>query len=175
MHRLKEMWRWALSPDRPFREKGMYRSGRPNRMARVMNRLGAWVGNAGLWRNRLVTLEVPGRRSGKVVSFPLVVARHQGELYLVSMLGEDANWVANVRAVGGHVVLVRGSRQAVHLEEVDPSLSAPILKRYLQVAPGARAHIPVDQHAPLAEFERIAPHYPVFGVNTDRVSQEIKQ
>lgn len=30
-----------------------------------------------------------------------------------------------------------------------------------------RAHIPVDWHAPLAEFERIAPRYPVFRVGAD--------
>ena len=44
---------------------------------------------------------------------------------------------------------------------------APILRQYLQVAPGARAHIPVDRHAPLEEFERIAERYPVFLVGAD--------
>ena len=44
---------------------------------------------------------------------------------------------------------------------------APILRRYLQVAPGARPHIPLDRRAPLAEFERIAALYPVFRVDAD--------
>jgi len=148
----------------------MYRSGRPNRMARVMNRGWALVGRAGLWRNRVVTLEVPGRRSGRILSFPLMIADYAGEQYLVSMLGERANWVANVRAAAGQAVLVRGRREVVHLKEVDPKGRAPILRRYLQVAPGGRAHIPVDRRASLEEYERIAAQYPVFRVCLDRAA-----
>jgi hypothetical protein len=40
----------------------------------------------------------------------------------------------------------------------------PIIKRYLQKAPGARPHIPVDRHAALADFQAIAARYPVFRV-----------
>jgi hypothetical protein len=107
---------------------------------------------------------VPGRRSGRLISFPVVVSDYQGERYLVSMLGEDANWVANVRAARGRVVLRHGRREPVQLEEVEPRARAPILRRYLQVAPGARPHIAVDRHAPLVELERAAPRYPVFRV-----------
>ena len=39
-----------------------------------------------------------------------------------------------------------------------------ILRRYLALAPGARAHIPIDRHAPLEQFERIAPQIPVFRI-----------
>jgi hypothetical protein len=39
-----------------------------------------------------------------------------------------------------------------------------ILKAYLAQAPGARAHIPVDQHEPVANFEHIAASYPVFEI-----------
>ena len=42
-------------------------------------------------------LEVPGRRTGKTISFPVVVADYQGGRYLVSMLGDGTNWVRNVR------------------------------------------------------------------------------
>jgi len=58
----------------------------------------------------------------------------------------------------------RRGREEVHLEEVEPGDRAPILRRYLEVAPGARPHLPVDRHAPLAEFERIADQYPVFWI-----------
>jgi hypothetical protein len=94
-----------------------------------------------------------------------MVADYQGERYLVAMLGEGTNWVSNVRAAAGRAVLRHGPREAVRLEEVDPRARAPILRRYLQVAPGARPHIPVDRRAPLAEFERIAALYPVFHVS----------
>ena len=43
---------------------------------------------------------------------------------------------------------------------------APILRRYLEVAGGARAHFSVDRRAPLSEFEAIAPQYPVFRVRS---------
>jgi hypothetical protein len=54
----------------------------------------------------------------------------------------------------------------VHLEEVDAGARAPILRRYLAVAPGARPHIPVNRHAPLQDFELIAKDFPVFRVTT---------
>jgi deazaflavin-dependent oxidoreductase (nitroreductase family) len=132
-----------------------------------MNRLSALQFSAGvLSPRRAVTLEVRGRRSGQVVSLPLVVAEVGGERYLVSMLGNDANWVRNVRAAGGSAVLSRNGRTAVHLVEVEPAQRAQILRQYLAVAPGARAHFPVSRHAPLADFERIADEYPVFRVTT---------
>lgn len=144
-----------------------YRGGRPNRVAAALNRLSAWLSSAGLAPSRMVTMEVRGRHSGRVLSFPLVVADHGGERYLVAMLGESTNWVRNVRASGGRAVLRHGRREAVRLEAVDPSERAPIIKRYLALAPGARPHIPVDRRAPLADFERIADRYPVFCVRAD--------
>jgi deazaflavin-dependent oxidoreductase (nitroreductase family) len=109
-------------------------------------------------------VEVTGRRSGRTISFPAVIADYDNGRYLVSMLGEDTNWVRNVRASGGHAVLRHGDREPVMLQEVDVDRRAPILRCYLQRAPGARAHIPVDRRAPVEEFERIAARYPVFRV-----------
>lgn len=143
----------------------MYQGGRPKKWARLQNTLSAILFAAGwVMPDRLVTLEVVGRRTGRVISFPVVVADYGGERYLVAMLGERANWVRNVRAAGGHVVLRHGRREAVRLVEVEPDARAPVLRRYLAVAPGARPHVSVDRHAPLAEFERIAPRIPVFHV-----------
>ena len=116
---------------------------------------------------QLHSLEVRGRRHGRLISLPVVVADYEGERYLVSMLGEDVNWVANVRAAGGHAVLRHGRPEEVLLEEVDPQLRGPILRRYLQLAPGARAHIAVDPSASLDEFEAVAPRYPVFLIRSD--------
>jgi deazaflavin-dependent oxidoreductase (nitroreductase family) len=148
-------------------DRWMYRRGRPNRVARVLNGIWTRTAAAGLPPQRMNALEVPGRRSGRLRSFPVVVADYEGERYLVAMLGQGVNWVANVRAAGGRAVLRHGRREAVRLEEVDPAARAPILQRYLQLAPGARAHIPVDPRGPQAEFERIASQYPVFRVGPD--------
>ena len=146
-------------------KRWMYRSGRPGALARVMNRISASQFSAGLLSpNRAMTVEVVGRRTGRLISFPVVVTDYEGERYLVSMLGNDANWVRNVRAAGGMAVVRRRRREAVRLEEVDLAARGPILRRYLAVAPGARPHLPVDRRAPLEEFERIAAQFPVFRV-----------
>ena len=142
----------------------MYRGGRPNRLARFLNRVSAVLGSSGIGDNRMVTLEVVGRKSGRVITLPLVPAKVAGQRYLVSMLGEDVDWVRNVRAAGGIAVLHHGGREKVQLEEVSPAQRAPVLKDYLSRAPGARPHIPVDKDAPLSEFEKIAASFPVFRV-----------
>lgn len=153
-------------------ERWMYPRGRPNRLARLLNRGWAIAHAWGLWPSRLVTLEVRGRRTGRVISSPLVMADCGGERYLVSMLGQDSNWVSNVRAAGGHAVLRHGRSEKVHLSEVDADARAPILRRYLSLAPGPRAFISVDRDAPIEDFEKIAPRIPVFHVTTDQASHE---
>lgn len=104
----------------------MYKGGRPNRVAAMLNRFGVIVWSAGLWPNRAAALEVRGRRTGRLVSFPLVLVDYQDDRYVVAMLGEGTNWVSNVRAAGGQAVLRHGRREGVRLEEVDPPARAPI-------------------------------------------------
>jgi len=142
----------------------LYRDGRPNQFARVQNRLSAISFSAGIWPRRVATLEVRGRRSGRLISFPVVIAELAGERYLVSMLGERAAWPRNVRAADGRAFLRHGRRESVNLVEVDPAERAPILRQYVAVAPGGRPHIPVDRNAGLDEFERVAADFPVFRI-----------
>jgi hypothetical protein len=146
----------------------MYRGQRPNWLARAMNRASAIVGSAGLTPNYMETLEVIGRKSGRTFSLPVVIAIVAGERYLVSMLGENVQWVENVRASDGRAVLRSRGREEIQLEEVPTDKRAPILKAYLQRAPGARPHVPVDKDAPLTEFEKIAPAFPVFHVTSSK-------
>ncbi len=146
-------------------DRWLYRGRRPNRLARGLNRAWAALAALGVGPDRLVRLEVAGRRTGRTVSLPVVVADHEGERYLVAMLGDTANWVRNVRAAGGTAVITRGRRaRPVHLEEVDPGARAAIIRRYLECAPGARSHITLDPTAPIEEFEEIAPTIPVFRI-----------
>ena len=145
-------------------KRWMYRGGRPNILAKIQNRFWANLHSLGIFPDRFVTLEVVGRKSGKMVSFPLAMTVMNGERYLVSMLGEETNWVRNVRAANGKARLVHGISEQVILEEVDIGQRAPVLKAYLQIAPGARPHIPVNKNATLSEFESIASQYPVFRV-----------
>jgi hypothetical protein len=142
----------------------LYVGGRPNRFAQLQNRASAIAFGLGIWPTRAAALEVRGRRSGRTTSFPIVIADYDGERYLVSMLGENSNWVRNLRADDGRAVLRHGRREDVLLEEVPVQARPAILRRYLAVAPGARPHIPIDRDASLEEFDRIAPQFPVFRI-----------
>ncbi|HEX2383288.1 MAG TPA: nitroreductase/quinone reductase family protein [Acidimicrobiales bacterium] len=142
----------------------LYRGQRPHWFARMQNRVSAMLYGAGIWPKRVAALDVAGRRSGRVVTLPVVITDLDGDRYLVSMLGERANWVRNVRADDGRGVLRHGRKEVVQLEEVPVDQRPPILRRYLEVAPGGRPHIPVDRRAPLGEFERVAPDIPVFSI-----------
>ncbi len=148
-------------------KRWLYPGNRPNALARLLNRGWAIAGSLGVAPDRAVTLEVRGRRSGRMLTLPLVMAVVDDERYLVSMLGPDAAWVRNLEAAGGRAVLHHGRTEAVRLEDVAVAERAPILKAYLQRAPGARPHVPIDPQAPLDAFARVAEGFPVFRVVAD--------
>jgi hypothetical protein len=150
----------------------MYRSGRPNWAARPQNRLSSFLFGAGILPWRTASVEVRGRRSGRTIAFPVVVADWQGDDYLVSMLGERANWVKNVRAAGGAAVIRRGRRAPVMLEEIDVADRAPIICRYAAVAPGGRGHLGLRRQASVEECVALAPQTPVFRIRADRTGRE---
>ncbi len=152
----------------PF-NRWLYRGRRPNWIARLLNGAGAAVASTGVTaRYGMVTLEVTGRKSGRTISLPVAVVVVDGQRYLVSMLGDNVQWVKNVRAAAGRAALRSGGREEVLLDEVPADQRAPILRAYLQRAPGARPHIPVNKDAPLTEFEQIAGAYPVFRLAASR-------
>jgi hypothetical protein len=142
----------------------LYTGGRPNALSRRLNAAQAWISSLGVAPTLMVSLETKGRRSGRTSRVPLVVAELGGDRYLVSMLGENADWVRNARASNGEVVLRHGIVEQVKLEEVATADRAPILRAYLKRAPGGRPHFDIDFNAPLEEFARIAPRYPVFRI-----------
>lgn len=140
------------------------RGGLFNRLVGLGNRSAAWVFALGVRPDYLVALDVTGRRSGHARTVPLVMAVVGSERYLVSMLGEDVNWVQNQRAANGKAVLRHGRREEIRLEDVPMEMRPVVLKAYLKRAVGARPHIPVHKDAPLSEFAKVAPRIPVFRV-----------
>jgi hypothetical protein len=144
--------------------RARYPDGRPNAEARAIHRRFA----AG-WQPRLMViaavLDVRGHRTGATIHVPLVVVPYRGHWYTVAMLGERANWVQNVRAAGGEAVLLHGRRRPVRLVEVEAGLRAPIIRRYLVVAWGARPHMPVTWHSSRAAIEAVAADFPVFRID----------
>jgi hypothetical protein len=144
-----------------------YPGGRPNAFTKRLNSGQARLTALGMFPALMVALETRGRRSGRACLVQLVVAQVGTERYLVSMLGQNADWVRNARASAGAAVLRHGTTEKVRLEDVPVSRRAPILKAYLQVAPGARPHFDLSRAAPLAEFDKVATGYPVFRVVSD--------
>jgi deazaflavin-dependent oxidoreductase (nitroreductase family) len=156
---------------RPFEwlypvKRWMYPDARPNVLARTLNRMSTVQFRLGWAPSTWVTLEVAGRRTGKTVSCPLVVAVHDDHRYLVAMLGERSNWVSNVRAASGRAVICHGAAEEVWLEEVPAAERPPILRAYLAAAPRARPHLPVAADTPSAEITLIAARTPVFLVHS---------
>lgn len=80
------------------------------------------------------------------------------------MLGQNANWVRNLRTDGRAVLRRHGRHEDVSLLEDLSENRAAILRRYLDVAAGARPFFPIDRRAPLTEFETIVDQYPVFRI-----------
>jgi F420H(2)-dependent quinone reductase len=78
-----------------------YKRGRATGLGKAFSSFWSWWASLGLPPRRQVGLEVKGRRTGRPHTLALVIAGHEGEQYLVSMLGE-CEWVKNVRAQGGH-------------------------------------------------------------------------
>lgn len=143
-----------------------YQGKRPNLLAKVQNRVSAWLFASRVFPPAYITLEVPGRKSARAITLPLAMLIRGQERFLVSMLGEQVQWVRNVEANNNRAVLIKDGREVVRLERVPVAERAPILRAYLKIAPGARPHIPIDLNAPLASFTAIAADYPVFRVLT---------
>jgi deazaflavin-dependent oxidoreductase (nitroreductase family) len=137
-----------------------------------------WLGFALTWLglnpSQVVTLEVPGRRSGVIRRTSLLLAEHDGTYYLVALAGES-QWVRNVRAAGGRVVLARRrQRHAATLVEVPTQDRAPVIRAYMlrwgrrpgsaQVAREAGTYFGVGRDPTLAELASVADRYPVFRV-----------
>lgn len=147
-------------------KRWMYRDGHPGTLARFLNRIDAAVARTGHAPYHVAALEVVGRKTGRTLSLPVVVAFVDGQRYLVSMLGDEAQWVRNVRAAQGEAALVTRQHEPVRLVEVPVEQRAPLIKAYLKVAPGARPHIAIDKDAPVADFEPIAATVPVFRITS---------
>jgi hypothetical protein len=113
----------------------------------------------------LLTLQTKDRNSGRVFSTVLAPVVHEGERYVISMLGDGSQWVQNVRAAKGEAYIKRGSRRRVMLTELAPFECAAVLKAWCRVAPSGRRHLPIAWNAPLSAFEKIAGNYPVFRID----------
>ncbi|MFN8025279.1 MAG: nitroreductase/quinone reductase family protein [Acidimicrobiia bacterium] len=130
----------------------------------VMNRAVAGLTRCGLsvWGSRV--LEVRGRTSGEPRRVPVNLLVLDGERYLVSARGEG-EWVRNLRAAHGELVLVRGShRDDLVAAEVPDADKVPVLRAYLRrwKAEVGAFFDGVDADSTDAELAAIAWKHPVF-------------
>jgi hypothetical protein len=160
----------SVSRQYPAEESGLlrffYRNWRPTRFGFIWNKVFTWISGLGVTSDILLTLQVKGRSSSRRFSTVLVVASYEGQQYLVSMLGNDSDWVQNVRAANGKAFAKRGRSRPITLTEIPPGNRAPILKAWCQVATSGRKHLPVRYDAPISAFEAIAADYPVFRIDS---------
>ena len=160
----------------------------------LYRRLNHWLGPAatslGLTPRDVITLEVPGRRSGVLRRTVVVRVVCNGQHYVVALAGES-EWVRNVRAAGGLVVVGGRQRRAARLLEVPAQQRPPIIRAYLlrwgrsegsrAVASEARFYFGVSAEVSLAEIQDVVEHYPVFrieysgdaGIRAEEVAQGV--
>jgi glyoxylase-like metal-dependent hydrolase (beta-lactamase superfamily II) len=165
--RLTGQW---LHPQR-YAGDGWYRP--PSGWYRRLNHLGVPLTSHGLAPRDAVTLQVRGRRTGRLRSTPVLVTRFEGKEYLVALAGES-QWVRNVRAADGIARIRRRGSRAVRLIEVPVDERAAVLAAYLEAgrrrsgerAAGLQAkwYFGLDDAPTRQQLADLAPRYPVFRV-----------
>src|SRR5215207_5553731 len=95
-----------------------------------LNWLGVPLTSLGLAPRDAVTLQVPGRKSGKPRRTPILRTPYRGEDYLVALAGES-EWVRNVRAAGGQAVIRRRGARRVRLVELSAEERPQVIAEYL--------------------------------------------
>jgi hypothetical protein len=157
----------------PVDYSGPARYRRTPRLYQRLQPVGRALTRLGLSPSYVVTLEVPGRRTGLIRPTTLVRVVLAEQSYLVSLSGES-QWVRNVRAADGRVVLGRRRRRAATLVEV-PAVDRPaVMRAYLHrtgrkgrswgTAQEARHYFGVRPDSSDAELLAVADRYPVFRV-----------
>lgn len=135
----------------------------------IKYRLIPWYTSLGITK-RTVTLEVIGRKSGRIRRVSLSKTKFSGEDYFVSLAGES-EWVRNVRAAGGKAVILSGGRIPVHLVEIPEAERGPVLLAYVQSRAFTHSGAQSAQHffglgadPQLSEMESIAGRYIVMRI-----------
>jgi hypothetical protein len=122
-----------------------------------------------------VILEVRGRRSRRLYSTLVTWAQYGPDRYLVVMPADEPQWVKNMRADDGHVVLRHGHRRtAALLQEVPLARRAAILQvwyRTTSLSSNPRRHFGLDRFASVEDFEGLAASHAVFRICNDSIRE----
>ena len=104
-------------------------------------------------------LEVTGRRSGGLRALLVTWVEHDGERYLVTMPGQEPQWVKNMRAAGGEVALRHGNGRSQDASSGTPgkrtgARSASLVHGDRTLRPASPALQTPPPSAAIQEFER---------------------
>lgn len=149
----------------------------PPRLYARLQRIAPLLARVGLVPSYVITIEVRGRRTGRRRRTTVVQVNHEGQAFVVALAGQ-AQWVRNVRAAQGRVLIRRHrDARAARLVEVPVPERAEVIRAYL-LRPGragksrvrvgeAHSYFGVSSSASLDEIRSIAEHYPVFRIEVD--------
>jgi deazaflavin-dependent oxidoreductase (nitroreductase family) len=119
------------------------------------------IARAGLGPKHMHVLTVPGRKTGRLYSTPVILVERHDTRYLVAPYGERA-WVKNARAAGS-VRLSRGRKDGhFAITQLAPHEAAPILREYVRSVPAPRSYFDATQQSGVEAFEAEAERHPVF-------------
>ncbi|HWE65435.1 MAG TPA: nitroreductase/quinone reductase family protein [Acidimicrobiales bacterium] len=144
-------------PDTHYQRPDWFTRNVMNRFLNLLMRLGISA-----WGSRV--LEHRGRRSGQLHRTPVNLLTLGSNQFLVAARGET-EWVRNVRAADGHLVLLLGrKRQLCTAVEIPLAERTPILRAYLErwKFEVGMFFQGVGPDSTDAEFEAIAERHPVF-------------
>jgi len=129
---------------------------------RLINTVMTVLLRAGLAGGHTYLVSVPGRRTGRTYSTPIILIEN-GQRWLVAPYG-DVGWVRNLRAAG-HATLSRGRhRERIAVSEVGPQEGAPVLREYLRRVAVVRPFFDVSPDSTLDAFAAEADRHPVFRI-----------
>ncbi|WP_084531700.1 nitroreductase/quinone reductase family protein [Nocardia miyunensis] len=109
---------------------------RYRRMTNTINRLITGLQRVGIAFGPMQLLTVTGRRSGRLLTFPIAVNELDGGRYIFQAFPKAA-WVANVRAAET-VTLTRGRRSTTaRLVELPVDQRGPVLRNLVAASPAS--------------------------------------
>ena len=130
---------------------------------RIVDRILIWLISIGKGPESYYLLTVPGRKTGRFYTKPVVLIEGGGNLWLVAPYG-NVDWVKNARSAG-EVTLSQGkNRQTWLIRELPPAEASLILKDYLRKYPITAPFFAASADSPLDDFKSEAKAKPVFAL-----------
>ncbi len=138
---------------------------------KIINRIIMGMLKIGFAPRNYYLLTVPGRKTGKLYTVPVVLVENGNKRWLVAPYGE-VDWVKNARA-SGKVKVFRGKHSKdLSIREITPKEAAPVLKRYLKENPIMKQYFDAQADSAVEEFVDEARTRPIFELTAAKVGTD---